>query len=277
MIKDLLKEETPKNMKNILIFVLFNFFQSCYMDSNYIKTEMNIQDYINKNFNSYKDIHEEITLEIENHKSIHVQNAIGQLFHPYMVDKLIIFNKEKSKFYTTVNTIRTDSKISSDRVQSLFGVKIEGKWYIYLGRYNLVALREGYKYDKYEPFTWEELSYVAHEQMFGSYVSLDWKGNLVINYAQLDADTNTRGLTGKYGPDTKSFEEEAIELYNYYMDQKIDSTQLAQIKEDIIAGKDKIKDPIEEPTIAQKYFGIGVPIFESKAWKKFIDNKNREE
>lgn len=242
-----------------------------------LKMETGIQKYILENFNNYKSIHNEIEDMIDfNIKSLQV-NTTGLMFRQYGVDKFIIFNNDSTKLYTTVNAIAGIHEIgSSDLVKSLFGVKIEGKWYIYLGQYNLIALREGYKYNKYEPFTWDELSYVAHEQMFGRYVSLDWKGNLKVDVEKLEADVNPRHMCGTDFMNEETPEIGLIKCYDDLISKKIDSTQLAQIKEDMIAGKDKIKDPVEGPTIAQKYLGIGVPIFESKAWKKFIQSKNQK-
>jgi hypothetical protein len=141
---------------------------------------------------------------------------------------------------------------------------------------NLVALRAGYKYEKYEPFTWKELSYVAHEQMFRRFVSLDNKGNLLIHHDKIDAYIDPWNIGGTRITHEGSENERFLRLYEAKQSKIIDSTHLAQIYADIEAGKDKEREPVQKPGWVQRKLGIGVPIFESKAWKKHLEERRRE-
>jgi hypothetical protein len=262
---------------NRSFILIIPFLLGCSPNSSGLKIEKKIQAYIAQNFEQYESIHQILIEEIEQGKKKFLYATMGQLYREYKVDNLIVFNEDNTKLFTTVNTIKDDgSSGSSDKIQSLYGVKIDGRWYVYLGKYNLVALRAGYKYDKYEPFTWEELSYVAHEQMFRRYISLDRKGNLVIDYEQLEADTDVQAITGKHPSMVESEEKEYIDLYYHYQNKIIDSTHLTQIYADIEAGKDKEREPVQKPGWVQQKLGIGVPIFESKAWKRHLEERRRE-
>jgi hypothetical protein len=262
---------------NRSFILIIPFLLGCSPNSSGLKIEKKIQAYIAQNFEQYESIHQILIEEIEQGKKKFLYATMGQLYREYKVDNLIVFNEDNTKLFTTVNTIKDDgSSGSSDKIQSLYGVKIDGRWYVYLGKYNLVALRAGYKYDKYEPFTWEELSYVAHEQMFRRYISLDRKGNLVIDYEQLEADVNPEHMCGTNYINEPTIEQGLIKCYENKMSKIIDSTHLAQIYADIEAGKDKEREPVQKPGWVQRKLGIGVPIFESKAWKKHLEERRRE-
>ena len=137
-------------------------------------------------------------------------------------------------------------------------------------------MRDGYKYNKYEPFTWDEISFMAHEQMFGRYISIDKNGSLSINHDQFDKDTGVRELTGKIPGEYTTPDDAFISLNEYYESQTLDSTEIAQIKEDLEAGKNKPKDPIKTVTWWDKLWGEQEPIFETDEWKAYIKSKNQE-
>jgi hypothetical protein len=261
----------------IIIFCLGMSLYSCKSFNSNLNIQKEIQEYVNQYFDSYKDIYSELKTQVDSMRILKTQSTLMNQFHEVKIDDFVIFNRDKTKLYTTLNSTTSEAiNSTSDLIQSLYGVKIDGRWYVFLGKYNLVALRAGYKYDKYEPFTWEELSYVAHEQMFRRYISLDRKGNLVIDYEQLEADTDVQAITGKHPSMVESEEKEYIDLYYHYQNKIIDSTHLTQIYADIEAGKDKEREPVQKPGWVQRKLGIGVPIFESKAWKKHLEERRRE-
>jgi hypothetical protein len=235
-----------------------------------------IDAFINDNFQDYSEIYSDVQDQIQEMKEANVQSAMSQIGHNFKIDSLMIFNRTRTKFYTTVNTSLREYHGANDLIQSLYGVKIDGRWYVFLGKYNLVALRAGYKYNKYEPFTWEELSYVAHEQMFRRYISLDRKGNVVIDYEQLEADVNPEHMCGTNYINEPTIEQGLIKCYENKMSKIIDSTHLAQIYADIEAGKDKEREPVQKPGWVQRKLGVGVPIFESKAWKRHLEERRSD-
>ncbi len=267
-------------MRNLYFFGLITLMSINCMSLNRnidkIDKEIIIQNFISKNFNNYSNIH----AEIENLIFIRIKNfnktVTGQLFRQYKVDNLLVFNNDTTKLYTTINSKAGINEIgSSDLIQSLYGVKIDGKWLVFIGHQNLIAMRDGYKYNKYEPFTWDEISFMAHEQMFGRYISIDKSGALIINYNQLDKDTGVRELTGKI-PGEYTTPDDAFISFNaeYYESQTLDSTEIAQIKEDIEAGKKKPKDPIKKVAWWDRLWGKEIPIFETDEWKEYIKSKS---
>lgn len=240
-----------------------------------VQKEISIQRYIFQNEITYDNVYKDISNEIDRMKKDSLKSTLLNFIHESKIDKLFIFNKEKTKFYTTLNTsARIYSHSTSDLIQSLYGVKIEGKWYVFLGHQNLIAKRDGYKYNKYEPFTWEELSYMAHEQMFGRYISVDKSGSLLINYDQLDKDTGVRELTGKIPGEYTTSDDAFISLNEYYKAQTLDSIEIAQMKEEIEIGKNKPRDPIKKVTWWDRLWGKEIPIFETDEWKEYIKSKS---
>jgi hypothetical protein len=240
-----------------------------------LEKEIIIQNFISNNFNTYGNIHAEIENSIKNKIKNLNKSTIAQIIRKYRVDNLLVLNKDSTKLYTTINT-KTDINAigSSDLIQSLYAVKIDGKWLVFIGHQNLIAMRDDYKYNKYEPFTWDEISYMAHEQMFGRYISIDKSGSLIINYDQLDKDTGVRELTGKIPGEYSTPDDAFISLNEYYESQTLDSLEIAQIKEDIEAGKNKPKDPIKRLTWWDKLWGAQEPIFETDEWKEYIKSKS---
>lgn len=247
------------------------------MKNSRFKNELVIQDFIRVNFEGYRHVHDTLNGIIENRVKMNFKSAKSLISKTgFNVDKLIIFNKDKTKLYTTVNSINHINAIgSSDLIQSLYGVKIERKWYVFLGHQNLIAKRDGYKYNKYEPFTWEELSYMAHEQMFGRYISLDKNGSLIIKYDQLDKDTGVRELTGKIPGEYTTPYDAFISFNEYLESQTLDRREIAQMKAEIEEGKNKPRDPIKKVTWWDRLWGKEVPIFETDEWKEYIKSKNQ--
>ena len=263
-------------MKMIIFISVILIMNGCSKHSR-VQKEISIQRYIEQNERTQENIYNEISSHIQRMKKDSLKSMLLNFIHESKIDNLIIFNKEQTKFYTTLNTsAKIYSHSTSDLIQSLYGVKIDGKWLVFIGHQNLIAMRDGYKYNKYEPFTWDEISFMAHEQMFGRYISIDKSGSLIINYDQLDKDTGVRELTGKI-PGEYTTPEDAFISFNaeYYESQTLDSTEIAQIKEDIEAGKKKPKDPIKKVAWWDRLWGKEIPIFETDEWKAYVKCKNQ--
>ncbi len=251
------------------------FFSSCGNQKNMLIKEKAISSYIDKNFNSYKNTYIELNEVIKKQANANIKWYVEKLFRKWQIDSLIIFNRDQTKLYTTLNTFTNSWEGgSSDLVQSLYGVKIKGKWHVYLGNQNLIAMRSGYKTNKYEPFTWEELSYVAHEQMFGRYIKYT-KNGIEINHIALEKDTGVRALTGKNLDEVESEEAAFIELTEYYNSRKIDSLEYQEMINEINNPTPKERDPIKKVSWWDKLWGAEVPIFDTKEWKEYIKNKSK--
>jgi len=264
-------------MKMIIFISVILIMNGCSKHSR-VQKEILIQRYIEQNERTQENIYNEISSHIQRMKKDSLKSMLLNFIHESKIDNLIIFNKEQTKFYTTLNTsAKIYSHSTSDLIQSLYGVKIDGKWLVFIGHQNLIAMRDGYKYNKYEPFTWDEISFMAHEQMFGRYISIDKSGSLIINYDQLDKDTGVRELTGKI-PGEYTTPEDAFISFNaeYYESQTLDSIEISQIKEDIEAGKNKPKDPIKKVAWWDRLWGKEIPIFETDEWKEYIKSKSSQ-
>jgi hypothetical protein len=260
----------------ILINVLFTMI-GCNLNNGFTKLqkEVAIQSYIDQNEKSYEDVYIEISNEVNRMKNDRLKSTLLNIIHESTIDKLIIFNKGRTKLYTTLNSsAKIYKNSSSDLIQSIYGVKIDGKWHVYLGNQNLIAMRDGYKTYKYEPFTWEELSYVAHEQMFGRYLKYT-ENEIAINYENLEHDTSVRSLTGKNLDEVESEEAAFIELTEYYNSRKLDSTEYQQLLEEINNPEPKERESIKKLTWWDKLWGAEVPVFDTKEWKEYLANKNQ--
>jgi hypothetical protein len=257
----------------MIVYSLLSTMLSCSMKNNQLIKEKDIQVYIDNNFHDYKEDYNGISDLIKVNANKKLIGYASQITRKWQVDRLIIFNKEKTKCFTTVNTItNTWEKGTSDLIKSLYGVKIKEKWHVYLGNQNLIAMRDGYKYDIYEPFTWDELSYVAHEQMFGRYIKYT-KNRIEIDFDQLEKDTGVRALTGKSIDEVESEEAAFLELTDYYQSRKIDSLEYQDLLNEINNPVPKERESIKKISWWDKLWGAEEPIFDSKEWKEYIMSK----
>lgn len=259
-----------------MFFISALILLSCQMKICKFKNELVIQDFIIDNFEEYRHVHDTLNNIIENRVKMKLKSAKSLISKTsFRVDNLIIFNNDKTKLYTTLNSINPINAIgSSDLIQSLYGVKIEGKWYVFLGA-NLIALRDGYKYNKYEPFTWDEISYMAHEQMFGRYISILDNGILNPKIDIVEKYVDPEYIGGSSISQDGTEKERFLRLWEFENSQTLDSTEIAQIKEDLEAGNNKHRDPIKKVTWWDRLWGKEVPIFETDEWKEYIKSKNQ--
>src|SRR5690606_12532150 len=153
-------------------------------------------------------------------------------------------------------------------------VKIGGKWHVYLGNQNLIAMRDGYKTDKYEPFTWEELSYVAHEQMFVSFIEFNKNGDLVVRPDLVEKLINPKDVCGRDYINEKTEEEGFVKCSHDRHSKKIDSTEYQQLLEEINNPELKEREPVKKFTWWDKLRGVEEPVFDTKEWKEYIAGKN---
>lgn len=239
--------------------------------------EIIIQSYIKDNFINYEANYDTLQSIIETRVKLK-QKSCFFLFATvgYKVDELIVFNKDRTKLYTTLNSLYSSTAIgSSDLIQSLYGVKIDGEWHVYLGA-NLIAMRVGYKYDKYEPFTWDEISFMAHEQMFGRFIGFDWRGNLELKSEMVDKYVDPENIGGASISQDGTEEERFIRLTEFESSQIIDSLEYQQLLDEVNHPEPKIKDPIVRLTWWDKLWGAKEPIFETDEWKEFVTNKSKK-
>ncbi|MBK8888125.1 MAG: hypothetical protein IPN46_16940, partial [Saprospiraceae bacterium] len=96
-----------------------------------------------------------------------------------------------------------------------------------------------------------------------------------INTEVVENEINPSYLIGTQISNEGTDDERFIRLWNYKNSQILDSTEIAQIKEDLEAGKDKPKDPIKKVTWWDRLWGKEIPIFETDEWKAYVKCKNQ--
>jgi hypothetical protein len=111
--------------------------------------------------------------------------------------------------------------------------------------------------------------------MFGKYLSFDWKRKLSINQDLVDKYVDPWNIGGTSVSEEGTEKERFLRLWEFENSQTLDSTEIAQIKEDLEAGNNKPKDPIKKVTWWDRLWGEEVPIFETDEWKEHIKSKNQ--
>ena len=277
--KKMLNQQLKKEIKMKKIHYIL-FMASCILSCGSLKNidyEENIHEYINKNYSTYSNIRKQLEDEVSFKIDHKLQDYIGLSFKTgFKIDELILFNTSNTKLFTTLNSLNSSQASgSSDLVQGLYGIKIKNKWHIYLGA-NCIAMREGYKYNKYEPFTWEELSFVAHDNFFRKYIAFDSKGRVIINHDKVDEYATPWNIGGTAIEHNGTEEENFIKLTEYFESRKIDSVEYQELLDEIYNPEPKKKDPIYKVSWWDKLWGAEVPIFETKEWKEFIKENEKK-
>ncbi len=214
-------------MIRFILFATVSSFLSGFNSSNYdVRKEKIIQDYIQSNKDSYEEVKKDVQRIVD--EGIRARLKMFLLLIPSgesKVDDLIIFNSDRSKLFTTLNSFsRQGVRGASDLVQGLYGVEIDGEWHIYIGG-NLIALRQPYKYDYKTKFTWEEISFVAHEHFQNKYVDIDRKGKIVMDMDRLDKDINPISICGNNNASRKGEREGFLSGTEIIKSQIIDSLE----------------------------------------------------
>ena len=109
-----------------MITIFFYFaFCSC-TDNNYNIVRHELTNYyVQQNFETYKTVYDELGKSVDDMVLRHIESVRGQIGNEYQIDSFIIFNKERSKLFTTINTSLKKNYGASDLIQTLYGVKIK--------------------------------------------------------------------------------------------------------------------------------------------------------
>lgn len=133
-------------------------------------------------------------------------------------------------------------------------------------------MRDGYKNDIYEPFTWEELSYVAHEQMFGRFISFE-NNRIIIYEDHIDKVIVTSYWGSTFNYEEKTDEEKFLRLSKESQTKIIDSLQYQQLLDELNNPSPKEREPIKKITWWDKLWVAKEPIFETKEWKEYLADR----
>ncbi len=221
--------------------------------------------YVNTNFDNYNYIYNEAKDWI--HEMIETRNKVVAplIYYSYFeMDKLILFNKAKTKCVGTINisSIATNKAASADRIRRFQGVKINNKWYFFMGA-SLVLPRDYYKYDKYEPLSFEELSYLARKEFLLPFCKIE-NGQLVENHEAIDK--YVRIQKGLKFPEGETDENWIINYQNKTKDT-IPQAEIEKTKRKI-SGLEKPRSyEIKKLSWWDKLKGKKPPLFERDEWK----------
>ncbi|HMT00287.1 MAG TPA: hypothetical protein PKA12_16155 [Saprospiraceae bacterium] len=229
-----------------------------------------MDEYVKINFKSYESLYHELHYKIDEMVGRHVHSIRGQIGNEYRIDSFIAFNSERNKLFTTLNTKNMNINSYSDLVQNLYGVKIDNKWLLFFS-YNLIAQREGYKKDVSKVFTWDELSYVAREQMFPQFIGFDENSNIIISDNAFIKHVKADVIGGSRVSPEGSEDEKFLRLWNYKQSVLLDSLEFKELAEKDSVKIDNPLYQIDKPE-NQSYL-FNTLIFDSKEWKEYLHKK----
>jgi hypothetical protein len=149
----------------------------------------------------------------------------------YQVDSLLCFNRDKNRLRGAFLERYEMEIVVNDCIRYFYGVKINGKWYFYIGE--LLALpREYYQDDIHKPLSFEKMKEIAIEEILSGYLIEETSDNdpkkmkYRINERPF-ISMEYRNRDGTFGScqDCKTFEEYVIYLINDNWKNRADSIQ----------------------------------------------------
>lgn len=254
----------------MLILLIYSFFHSCANFGYDIDNHKKMDEYVKNNFTSYESVYHELQNKIDDMVGRHVHSIRGQIGNEYRIDSFIVFNSERNKLFTTLNTKNMNMSSSSDLVQNLYGVKIDDNWLLFFG-YNLIAQREGYKKDVSKVFTWDELSYVAREQMFPQFIGFDVNNNIIISDKAFHKHVKAEVIGGSRVSPEGSEDEKILRLWNYEQAVILDSLEYKELVEKDSVKIDNPLYQIDKPE--NQSFWFNTLIFDSQEWKDYMKER----
>ncbi len=221
--------------------------------------------YVTDNFNDYKHVYAEIQdwiTEMIKSRNKTVKQLI--IYSHFEVDKMMLFNKNKTKCIGTINisSIATSKSSSADKIRRFQGVKINSKWLFFMGA-TLVLPRDYYKYDMYAPLSFEELSYLARKEFLLPFCKIE-NGQLVENHEAIDKYVYIQ--KGLEYPDGET-DENWIKFYEQQTKDTIPQAKIEKTKRKI-SGLEKPRSyEIKKLSWWDKLKGKKPPLFERDEWK----------
>lgn len=244
--------------------VLICIAVSCSTKSQIISKDKVYDIYIEENFHNYEEIYSEVNDTLQYWINDKLQSVVSLIYYqPWQIDSVFIFNKDSTRFFTTVNvSLRGFKDAQSDYIEELNGARIDGQWHFYFGSLRIIT-RSVYQDSVYAPMTLEEISYLSHSKIMSPFLKVEGEDYL-IDYDALDRFFIHRYRTSKGNI------------------ARIDSVILAQnaslrkriiAKEEIDDVRAKMKASVRPPEPVDQGKSGKVKIFESEAWKNRNNKK----
>jgi hypothetical protein len=196
------------------------------------------------------------------------------VFYAWKLDSTFIFNSDSTLFFTTINLADNRNRNAiADDLSNFAGRKINNKWYFFFGS-STVLLREYYQYSKYNPLSFEEMSYLAYEQNFSYSIENnkplpeeamdDFFGGGMVQYL---------GIKGRKNINTY-IDSMALVTNAAYHAKKMSKEEIAEIQKTI----DESVRPSEQKKETKQWWQFWkedpqIPIFETEEWKDYLKKK----
>ncbi len=221
--------------------------------------------YVKENFDSYSNVYVEVEEWLNAMITSNKKTVSHLIFYSnFEVDELLLFNKDRTKCIGTINisSVLSNKAASSDDIRRFQGVKINNKWYFFMGA-TLVLPRDYYKYDMYAPLSFEELSYLARKEFLLPFCKIE-NGQLIENHEAIDK--YVRIQKGLKFPEGETDENWIINYQNKTKDT-ISQAEIEKAKRKI-SGLEKPRSyEIKKLSWWDKLKGKKPPLFERDEWK----------
>ena len=250
--------------RKYLLFIVFIIFFSCNKTENSNKIEI---PYYN-NFKNISKTYNEIG-DTLNHWINDSLLATKKIFFAkkWTIDSMVIFNSDSSRLFAYV----MNKGRKSDYHYDLAGAKINGKWYFFFGSSTVID-RASYQDSIYSPLTFDELSYLARENLSGAFYK-DENGEVKVKESFFDFMDDTNGWGLPPGSTTKDIDSLIVAGNKEMHTHKIDPLEIEQIKADM-AKSVRPKEPIPDMAWYEKIFPKKKKLFETDEWKEYIKSKS---
>ena len=253
-------------------YLLYLFFTLCLFSckenntANY-SMQHSRDEYIRSSFIEYKEVYEMANDALHNWVTDSLAVAKYITVFDWKLDSVIIFNKDKTIFKTTINNVGASKNSISDCIYDFAGRKINGKWYFFFGS-TLYLTRENYQDSIHTPLSFEELSYLAYKNKFKYFV----ENKIPLSDDYLDPYFDLRGCPkGSRVEINTCLDSLALETNAEYYLNKFSEEEILEIK------NRKIDNVHQTDSSNNKkswlHFWKAVPIFETEEWKDYLKQK----
>lgn len=256
--------------KIMLVFLFATLIMSCngYKKEDKVKFHTKLENFDLDLYNSIKD-----TLSIWRKDSL---ISVKQIFFDnfWQVDSLILINNDTNKMFGLLLAANNSFKNGVyDDLIDLAGAKINGKWYFFFGSSSVID-RATYQDSIYSPLTFDELSYLARQNLAGAFYK-DGKGDVKVRESFFDFMDDPNGWGLPPGSTRKDIDSVIVARNKEMHTRKIDPKEIEQIKAEM-AKSVRPKEPIHDIKWYKKIFPKKKKLFETDEWKEYVKSKSSQ-
>jgi len=223
--------------------------------------------YVSDNFKNYKEIRETLIDTLSQWKEDSLV-CTSQIFFDdaWQVDSILLFNKDSTRLFTTVNMRRIYSGTgTSDLIDGIVGVRKYKRWFFHYGAHRYIS-RHGLKTDIYSALSFEELSYVSHTRAMARFFKIDKEDQYFIDYDEMD-NYFFKAYKSSY-PNIDRIDSLILTRIAAYKKKKLDIKMIERVKEKRLNSISPTEPEAKNKSWWDKMFGKEeVGFFETEAWK----------